>query len=69
MSKDVQRMSLEETESFTSDQVTSAIKSSRKSRAYGPDSLSIFQLNNIGTLSIDNNNNNNIYLKSNIQCI
>ena len=42
MSKDVKRMSLEEAETFTSDQVTSAIKSCRSSRAYGPDSLSIF---------------------------
>ena len=38
MSKDVKRMSLEETDSFTSYQVTSAIKSCRSSRAYGPDS-------------------------------
>ena len=37
MSNDVKRMSLEEAESFTSDQVTSAIKSCRSSRAYGPD--------------------------------
>ena len=48
MSKDVKRMSLEEAESFTSDQVTSAIKSCRSSRAYGPDSLSIFHLKNLG---------------------
>ena len=46
MSKDVKRMSLEEAESFTSDQVTSAIKSCRISRACGPDSLSIFYLMN-----------------------
>ena len=38
VSKDVKRMSLEEAEMFTSDQVTSAIKSCRSSRAYGPDS-------------------------------
>ena len=37
VSKDVKRMSLEQAESFTSDQVTSAIKSCRSSRAYGPD--------------------------------
>ena len=47
VSKDVKRMSLEEAESFTSDQVTSAIKSYRSSRAYGPDSLSIFHLKNL----------------------
>ena len=53
MSKDVKRMSLEETESFTGDQVTSAIKSCRNSRAYGPDSLSIFHLKNIGPLATE----------------
>ena len=46
VSKDVKRLSLEEAESFTSDQVTSAIKSCKSSRAYGPDSLSIFHLKN-----------------------
>ena len=51
MSKDVKRMSLEEAESFTSDQVTSAIKSC--SRAYGPDSLSIFHLKNLGPLATE----------------
>ena len=51
MSKQVKRMSLEEAESFTSDQVTSAIKRCRSSRAYGPDSLSIFHLNNLGPLA------------------
>ena len=51
MSKDVKRMSLEEAESFTSDQVTSAIKSCR--RAYGPDSLSIFHLKNLGPLATE----------------
>ena len=51
VSKDVKRMSLEEAESFTSDQVTSAIKSCRSSRAYGPDSLSIFHLKNLGCLA------------------
>ena len=51
MSKDVKRMSLEEAESFTSDQVTSAIK--RCSRAYGPDSLSIFHLKNLGPLATE----------------
>ena len=53
MSKDVKWMSLEEAESFTSDQVTSAIKSCRSSRAYGPDSLSIFHLKNLGPLAIE----------------
>ena len=53
MSKDVKRMSLEEGESFTSDQVTSAIKSCMSSRAYGPDSLSIFHLKNIGPLATE----------------
>ena len=53
MSKDVKRMSLEEAASFTSDQVTSAIKSCRSSRAYGPDSLSIFYLKNLGPLATE----------------
>ena len=47
--KDVKRMSLEQAKSFTSDQVTSAIKSCRSSRAYGPDTLSIFHLKNLAT--------------------
>ena len=38
-SKDVKRMSLEQADSFTSDQVTSAIKSCRSSRAYSPNTL------------------------------
>ena len=46
-------MSLEEAESFTSDQVTSAIKSCRSSRAYGPDSPSIFHLKNLGPLATE----------------
>ena len=46
-------MSLEEAESFTSDQVTSAIKSGRSSRVYRPDSLSIFQLKNLGPLATE----------------
>ena len=46
MSNDVKRISLEEAESFTSGQVTSAIKSYGNSRAYSPDSLSIFHLKN-----------------------
>ena len=46
-------MSLEDAESFTSDQVTSAIKSCRNSRAYGPDSLSIFHLKNLGPLATE----------------
>ena len=46
-------MSLEEAESFTSDQVTSAIKSCRSSRAYGHDSLSIFHLKNLGSLATE----------------
>ena len=37
VSKDVKRMSLEQAESFTSDQVTSAIKSCKSGRAYSPD--------------------------------
>ena len=52
-SKYVNRMSLEEAESFTSDQFTSAIKSCRNSRAYGPDSLSIFHLKNLGPLATE----------------
>ena len=51
MSKDVKWMSLEQAELFTSDQVTSAIKSCRSSRAYGPDTLSIFHLKNLGPLA------------------
>ena len=53
VSKDVKRMSLEQEESFTSDQVTSAIKSCRSSRAYGPDTLSIFHLKNLGHLATE----------------
>ena len=53
VSKDVKRMSLEEAETVTSDQVTSAIKSCRSSRAYGPDSLSIFHLKNLGPLATE----------------
>ena len=49
VSKDVKRMSLEQAESFTSDQVTSAIKSCRSSRACGPDTLSIFQIGPLAT--------------------
>ena len=53
MSKDVKRMTLEQAESFTSDQATSAIKSCRTSRAYGHDTLSIFHLNNLGPLATE----------------
>ena len=53
MSTDVKWISLEEAESFTGDQVTSAIKSCRSSRAYGPDSLSIFHLKNLGPLATE----------------
>ena len=53
MSNDVKRMSLEEAYSFTSDQATSAIKSCGNSRAYDPDSRSIFHLKNIGPLAIE----------------
>ena len=53
MSKDVKRMSLEEAESFTSDQVASAIKSCRSGRAYGPDTVSIFHLKNLGPLATE----------------
>ena len=53
VSKDVKRMSLEEADSFTSDQVTRAIKRCRSSRAYGPDSLSIFHLKNLGPLATE----------------
>ena len=53
VSKNVKRMSLEEVESFTSEQVTSAIKSCRNSRAYSPDSLSIFHLKNLGPLATE----------------
>ena len=53
MSKDVKRMSLEEAKSFTRDQVTSAIKRCMNSRAYGPDSLGIFHLKNLGPLATE----------------
>ena len=53
MSKDVKRMSLEQAELFTSNQVTSAIKSCRCSRPYGPDTLSIFHLNNLGPIATE----------------
>ena len=53
MSKNVKRMSLGLVKSFTSDQVTSAIKSCRSSRAYGPDTLSIFDLKNLGPLATE----------------
>ena len=46
-------MSLEEAELFTSDNVTSAIKSCRNSRAYGPVSLSIYHLKNLGPLATE----------------
>ena len=46
-------MSLDEAESFTSDQVTSAIKSCRTSRAYRHDPLSIFHLKNLGPLATE----------------
>ena len=46
-------MSLEQAESFASGHVTSAIKSCRSSRAYGPDTLSIFNLKNIGLLTTE----------------
>ena len=46
-------MSREETESFTSDQVNSAIKSCRNSRAYGHDSQSIFHLKNLRPLATE----------------
>ena len=47
------RMSLEEAESFTRDQVTSAINSCRSSRAYDPGALSIFHLKNLGPLATE----------------
>ena len=58
MSKDVKLMSLEEAEWFTSEHVTSehvtsAIRSCRNSRAYGPESLSIFHLKNLGPLATE----------------
>ena len=53
VSKDLKWMSLEEAESFTIDQVTSAIKNCRGSGAYGPDSLSIFHLKNLGPLATE----------------
>ena len=46
-------MSLEEAKSFTSNQVTSAITSCMSSRAYGPDSLSIFHLKDLGPLATE----------------
>ena len=46
-------MSLEEAESFTSDQVTSAIMSCRNSRAYGHDSPITFHLKKLGPLATE----------------
>ena len=46
VSKDVKRMSVKEPESFTSDQVTRAIKSCRSSRAYS-------HLKNLGPLATE----------------
>ena len=46
-------MSLEEAEPFTSDQVTSEIKSCRNSRTYGSDSFGIFHLKNLGPLATE----------------
>ena len=46
--KNVKRLSLEETESFTS-----AINSCSNSRAYGPDFLSIFHLKNLGPIATE----------------
>ena len=53
VSMDVKWMYLEQAESFTSDQVTSAIKSYRNSRAYGPGSPSIFHLKDLGSLATE----------------
>ena len=53
VSNDVKRKYLEEADSFTSDQITSTIKSCRSSRAYGPDYLSIFHLKNLGPLATE----------------
>ena len=53
VSNDVKWMSLEERESFTSDQFPNALKSCRSSRAYGPDSLSMFHLNNLRPLATE----------------
>ena len=53
VSKVVKRMSLEQAESFTSDQVTSAIESYWCSRAYGPNTLSIFHLKNLRPLATE----------------
>ena len=53
VSKDIKRMSLEQAASFTSEQVTSAIKNCRSSRAYGPATLSIFHLKNLGPLATE----------------
>ena len=64
MSKDVRRMSLEEADSFTRDQVTSTIKSYMNSRTYGPDSLSISHLKNIGPIATKNTTLYNNSLKS-----
>ena len=70
MSKDVKRMSLEEVESLTS-----AIKSCRSSRAYGPDSLSIIHLKNLGPLatehltSLYNDSLNPLRLLNVLKCI
>ena len=53
MSKDVKQISLEEAESFTSNQVTSVIKRCMNRITYGPNSLSIFHLKNLGPLATE----------------
>ena len=53
VSKDVKWMSLEDEESFTSEQVTSAIKGCMSSRVYGSDYFSISHLNNLGPLATE----------------
>ena len=49
-SRRTRQVSLEKAESFTNDQVTSAIKICRNSSVYGHDSLSIFHLKNLWPL-------------------
>ena len=46
-------MALEQAESFTSNQVTSAIKSCRSSKAYSHDTVSIFLWKNLGPLATE----------------
>ena len=52
VTRETKRKSLEMAQKFTTDLVRRAIKSCRNSKAFGPDKLSIFHLNNLGPRAI-----------------